>query len=82
MTEQERQKQIKNYLYYDKQLNALDFALWRTDEYFFDVNGKTEQERNLLAFLEREIHDLQYTIQCLKNEFEENRFNLEEKKED
>ena len=42
--------------------------------------GKTEQEKNLLGFLEKDIHSLQYTIECLKNEFESNRFNIEENK--
>lgn len=82
MTKEQREKQIKRYLNYDKQLNALDFALRRTDDYFFDVEGRTEQEQNLLGFLEREIHDLQYTIECLKGEFEENRFEIEENKEE
>ena len=55
--------------------------LWQTDEYFEYVNGKTEQEDNLLGFLEREIHDLQYTIECLKREFENNKFELQEHNE-
>lgn len=30
---------------------------------------------------EREIHDLQYTIECLKNEFENNKYKLQEEKD-
>lgn len=74
------EKQIKEYLNYDKKLNALDLQLWQTEDYFFDVVGKSEQERVLLGFLEKEIHNLQYTINCLKNEFENNRYILEEMK--
>lgn len=77
-----KEKQIRKYLNYDKRLNELDLMLWTTEKYFFDVEGKTEQEKNLLAFLEREIHDLQYTIECLKNEFENNRFKLEERSDE
>lgn len=77
-----KEKQIKRYLNYDKRLNQLDLILWETDNYFFEVLGRTEQERNLLAYLEREIHNLQYTIECLKKEFEENRFKIEEGKEE
>ena len=78
MKKEEREKQIRKYLNYDKRLNALDLILWQTDEYFEDVDGRTEQEQNLLGFLEREIHNLQYTVECLKNEFENNRYVLEE----
>lgn len=74
---EEKEKQIKKYLNYDKRLNALDLILWQTDEYFRDVDGRTEQEQNLLGFLEREIHNLQYTVECLKSEFEYNRFDVE-----
>lgn len=73
-----KEKQIKRYLNYDKRLNQLDLILWETDNYFRDVDGRSEQEQNLLGFLEREIHNLQYTIECLKGEFENNRFELEE----
>ena len=62
---------------YDKRLNALYLILWQTDEYFRYVDERTEQEQNLLGFLEREIHNLQYTVECLKNEFENNRFDVE-----
>ena len=41
-----------------------------------------KQEKNLLGFLEREIHNLQYTIEWLKGEFEENRYKIEENKEE
>ena len=82
MTKEQKEKQIKRYLNYDKRLNQLDFILWQTDNYFFDVDGKTEQEKILLGFLEKEIHELQYTIECLKNEFENNRFKIEEREED
>lgn len=78
----DKEKQIKRYLSYDKELNRLDLVLWQTDEFFFDVEGRTEQEKNLLGFLEREIHNLQYTIECLKGEFEENRYKIEEEKEE
>ena len=78
----DKEKQIKKYLNYDKRLNQLDLILWQSDEYFRDVDGRTEQEQNLLGFLEREIHDLQYTVECLKNEFENNRFEIEESKEE
>lgn len=78
MKKEEKEKQIRKYIAYDKRLNGLDLILWQTDEYFGNVDGRTEQEQNLLGFLEREIHDLQYTIECLKNEFENNRFELEE----
>lgn len=77
-----KEKQIKKYLNYDKRLNQLDLILWQSDEYFRDVDGRTEQEQNLLGFLEREIHELQYTVECLKNEFENNRFEIEENKEE
>ena len=80
MTKEEKEKQVKNYLNYDKKLNGLDLILWKTEDYFFDVVGKSEQERVLLGFLEKEIHNLQYTIECLKNEFENNRYILEEMK--
>lgn len=78
MTKEEKEKQVKNYLNYDEMLNGLDLILWQTDEYFRYVDGRTEQEQNLLGFLEREIHDLQHTIECLKGEFENNRFEIEE----
>lgn len=78
MKNEEREKQIRKYIAYDKKLNALDLVLWQTDEYFEMVNGRTEQEDNLLGFLEREIHDLQYTIECLKREFENNKWELQE----
>lgn len=78
MKKEEKEKQIRKYIAYDKRLNGLDLILWQTDEYFEDVDGRTEQENNLLGYLEREIHDLQYTIECLKNEFENNRYKLEE----
>lgn len=78
----DKEKQIKKYLNYDKRLNQLDLILWQSDEYFRDVDGRTEQEQNLLGFLEREIHELQYTVECLKNEFENNRFKIEESKEE
>lgn len=78
MTKEQKEKQIKRYLNYDKRLNQLDLILWETDNYFFDVDGRTEQEKVLLGFLEKEIHELQYTIECLKGEFENNRFKLEE----
>lgn len=81
MKKEEREKQIRKYIAYDKRLNALDLILWQTDEYFEMVNGKTEQEQNLLGYLEREIHDLQYTIECLKNEFENNKYELQEEKD-
>ena len=81
MKKEEREKQIRKYIAYDKRLNALDLILWQTDEYFEMVNGKTEQEDNLLGFLEREIHDLQYTIECLKREFENNKWELQEEKD-
>lgn len=81
MKKEEREKQIRKYIAYDKRLNALDLILWQTDEYFEIVNGKTEQEDNLLGFLEREIHDLQYTIECLKREFENNKWELQEEKD-
>lgn len=81
MKKEEREKQIRKYIAYDKRLNALDLILWQTDEYFEMVNGKTEQEDNLLGFLEREIHDLQYTIECLKSEFENNKWELQEEKD-
>ena len=74
---EEKEKQIRKYLNYDEQLNALDLILWQTDNYFGDVDGRTEQEKNLLGFLEREIHNLQYTVECLKSEFEYNRFDVE-----
>ena len=80
MNKKEMENQIKRYLNYDKKLNALDLELWQTEDYFFDVVGKSEQERVLLGFLEKEIHNLQYTIECLKNEFENNRYILEEMK--
>ena len=79
---EEKEKQIKKYLNYDKRLNQFDLILWQTDVYFRDVDGRTEQEQNLLGLLEREIHDLQYTVECLKNEFENNRFEIEESKEE
>lgn len=82
MTKEQKEKQIKKYLNYDKRLNALDLMLWETDEYFSDVDGKTEHEQDLLGYLECEIHNLQYTIECLKNEFENNRFKIEEREED
>lgn len=78
MKKEEKQKQIRKYENYDKRLNNLDLVLWQTDEYFRDVDGRTEQEQNLLGFLEKEIHDLQYTIECLKNEFENNKWELQE----
>lgn len=78
MTKEQREKQIKRYLSYDIELNRLDLVLWQTYKFFFNVEGRTEHEKNLLGFLEREIHNLQYTIECLKGEFEENRFKLEE----
>lgn len=78
MKKEEKEKQIRKYIAYDKRLNGLDLILWQTDEYFEYVDGRTEQENNLLGYLEREIHDLQYTIECLKNEFENNRYELEE----
>ena len=81
MKKEEREKQIRKYIAYDKRLNALDLILWQTDEYFEMVNGKTEQEDNLLGFLEREIHDLQYTIECLKREFENNKWELQHQKD-
>lgn len=81
MKKEEREKQIRKYIAYDKRLNALDLILWQTDEYFEYVNGKTEQEDNLLGFLEREIHDLQYTIECLKREFENNKWELQQEKD-
>lgn len=81
MKKEEREKQIRKYIAYDKRLNALDLILWQTDEYFEMVNGKTEQEDNLLGFLEREIHDLQYTIECLKREFENNKWELQNQKD-
>ena len=81
MKKEEREKQIRKYIAYDKRLNALDLILWQTDEYFEMVNGKTEQEENLLGFLEREIHDLQYTIECLKREFENNKWELQQEKD-
>lgn len=81
MKKEEREKQIRKYIAYDKRLNALDLILWQTDEYFNMVNGKTEQEDNLLGFLEREIHDLQYTIECLKREFENNKWELQNQKD-
>lgn len=81
MKKEEREKQIRKYIAYDKRLNALDLILWQTDEYFEYVNGKTEQEDNLLGFLEREIHDLQYTIECLKREFENNKWELQNQKD-
>lgn len=81
MKKEEREKQIRKYIAYDKRLNALDLILWQTDEYFEMVNGRTEQEDNLLGFLEREIHDLQYTIECLKREFENNKWELQEEKD-
>jgi len=74
---EEKEKQIRKYLNYDKRLNSLDLILWQTDEYFRDVDGRTEQEQNLLGFLEREIHNLQNTVECLKSEFEYNRFEVE-----
>ena len=80
MNNEQMEKQIRQYLNYDKILNALDLELWQTEDYFFDVDGKSEQERVLLGFLEKEIHNLQYTIECLKNEFENNRYTLEEMK--
>ena len=79
MKKEEREKQIRKYMNYDKKLNALDLILWQTNEYFEMVDGKTEQENNLLGFLEKEIHDLQYTIECLKKEFENNKWELQEK---
>lgn len=79
MKKEEREKQIRKYMNYDKKLNALDLILWQTNEYFEMVDGKTEQEDNLLGFLEKEIHDLQYTIECLKKEFENNKWELQEK---
>ena len=82
MKKEEREKQIKKYSAYDKRLNALDLILWQTNDYFEMVDGRTEQEDNLLGFLEREIHDLQYTIECLKNEFENNKYELQENKEE
>ena len=78
MKKEEKQKQIRKYENYDKRLNNIDLALWQTDEYFRYVDGRTEQEQNLLGFLEREIHELQYTIECLKNEFENNKWELQE----
>lgn len=78
MTKEQKEKQIKRYLNYDKRLNQLDLILWQTDDYFRDVDGRTEQEQNLLGFLEKEIHNLQYTIECLKGEFENNRYEIEE----
>ena len=78
MTKEQKEKQIKRYLNYDKRLNQLDLILWQTENFFFDVYGRTEQEQNLLGFLEKEIHNLQYTIECLKGEFENNRYELEE----
>ena len=81
MKKEEREKQIRKYIAYDKRLNALDLILWQTDEYFEMVDGKTEQEDNLLGFLEREIHDLQYTIECLKREFENNKWELQQEKD-
>lgn len=81
MKKEEREKQIRKYIAYDKRLNALDLILWQTDEYFEMVNGQTEQEDNLLGFLEREIHDLQYTIECLKREFENNKWELQQEKD-
>lgn len=82
MTKEQREKQIKKYLFYDRHLNSLDLELWQQDNYFSDVEGRTEQEKVLLGFLEKEIHELQHTIEYLKNEFEENRFKLEEEKEE
>lgn len=82
MKKEEREKQIKKYSAYDKRLNALDLILWQTNDYFEMVDGRTEQEDNLLGFLEREIHDLQYTIECLKKEFENNKYELQEDKEE
>ena len=79
MKKEEREKQIRKYMNYDKKLNALDLILWQTNEYFEMIDGKTEQENNLLGFLEKEIHDLQYTIECLKKEFENNKWELQEK---
>ena len=78
MKKEEKEKMIRRYLSYDRKLNNLDLVLWQTENEFQFVDGRTEQEQNLLGFLEKEIHDLQYTIECLKNEFENNRFQIEE----
>ena len=79
MKKEEKEKLIRRYLLYDRKLNNLDLVLWQTENEFQFVDGRTEQEQNLLGFLEKEIHDLQYTIECLKNEFENNRFQIEER---
>lgn len=78
MKKEEKEKMIRRYLSYDRKLNNLDLVLWQTENEFQFVDGRTEQEQNLLGFLEKEIHDLQYTIECLKNEMENNRFQIEE----
>lgn len=78
MKKEEKEKMIRKYLSYDRKLNNLDLVLWQTEREFEMVDGRTEQEQNLLGFLEKEIHDLQYTIECLKNEMENNRFQIEE----
>lgn len=78
MKKEEKEKMIRRYLSYDRKLNNLDLVLWQTEREFEMVDGRTEQEQNLLGFLEKEIHDLQYTIECLKNEMENNRFQIEE----
>ena len=78
MKKEEKEKMIRRYLSYDRKLNNLDLVLWQTEREFEMVDGRTEQEQNLLGFLEKEIHDLQYTIECLKNEMDNNRFQIEE----
>ena len=78
MKKEEKEKMIRRYLSYDRKLNNLDLVLWQTEREFEMVDGRTEQEQILLGFLEKEIHDLQYTIECLKNEMENNRFQIEE----
>lgn len=61
-------RENKNYLARDKKCNALDLALMYFYDYVEDRDGETEHEQELLRFLEKEVNQLRYTIECYKNE--------------
>lgn len=61
-------KENFNYLARDKKCNSLDLELYSFYDYVESKEGETEQEKILLQFLEKEINQLRYTIECYKNE--------------
>lgn len=77
-------KENKNYLGRDKKCNSLDLELYYFYDYVESREGATEHEQELLRFLEKEINQLRYTIECYKNEIAEQHYNNIEqlKKED